>query len=119
MTPEQCPYCQSPVELKPDTYVYGRTYGANLYVCSRFPDCDAYVGCHKGTVNALGRLANKELRMWKNKAHSAFDPKWKYDGLPRDRAYEWLSKQLKLTRDECHIGMFDVDMCKKVVEVCK
>ena len=30
-----------------------------IYICK---PCDAYVGVHKGTDKALGRLANKELR---------------------------------------------------------
>lgn len=87
--------------------------------------CDAYVGVHKGTSNALGRLANKELRYWKKEAHSKFDPIWmldvengcsKYNA--RNKAYKWLSDKMELPIDLTHIGMMDVEQCKQVVELC-
>ena len=34
-------------------------------------------------------------------------------------AYKWLSEQLGMPRKDTHIGMFDVDQCKRVVEICK
>ncbi len=42
-------------------------------VCLVMPD----VGCHPGTKNSLGRLANAELRKWKSIAHRVFDPLWR------------------------------------------
>lgn len=54
------------------------------------------------------------------KAHSVFDPLWSA-GIFKSRslAYNWLANELRLTTAECHIGMFDVDTCHRVVEVCK
>lgn len=91
-------------------------YEKPFYLCA---PCDAYVGCHPGTINPLGRLANAELRRAKKAAHAAFDPKWREGGMKRQQAYKWLSEQLGITREECHIGMMDVDLCRRVVEVCK
>jgi hypothetical protein len=74
----------------------------------------------------MGRLANEELRYWKKEAHAAFDPIWqgkvnlgwgKYKA--RNSTYEWLAKEMKLPVEHAHIGMFDVNQCKKVVELCK
>lgn len=109
-----CPYCGKEAELIDSSVIYGRSYGM-AYICF---DCDAYVGTHKGTEKPLGRLANAELRKWKMRAHDAFDPIWKSRKMSRKKAYSWLAEKLKLPEEKTHIGMFDVDMCKKVIEVC-
>lgn len=79
----------------------------------------AYVGCHKGTNKPLGRLANAELRHWKQKAHSAFDPLWQHGRFKgrRKAAYAWLAKEMHLPEAETHIGMFDVSQCKRVIQI--
>jgi len=38
--------------------------------------------------------------------------------MTRTDAYGWLSRQLGIEFKSCHIGMFDVEMCQKVIEVC-
>lgn len=60
-----CPYCGKPTEFVDSSVIYGRSYGM-IYLCR---DCRAYVGVHKGTNQALGRLANAELRDAKKEAH--------------------------------------------------
>lgn len=70
--PPICPYCERPAEfLASSARVYhGRDYGP-VWACL---PCAAWVGCHKGTTQPLGRLANAELRKAKMAAHAAFDP---------------------------------------------
>lgn len=109
-----CPYCGKPAALVDDEVIYGRSYGHKAYWCK---PCDAYVGCHKGTETPMGRLANRELRKWKMRAHAAFDMIWKCRYMRRYNAYAWLAEELNIPAEQCHIGMFDVDMCKKVIEV--
>lgn len=114
-----CPYCGNKAELADTAEVYrGRSYGM-MYICR---PCQAWVGCHKGTNKPLGRLANEQLRHFKQKAHAAFDPLWQRGSRrrfeSRSAAYEWLAGKMRLSRDECHIGMFDVDDCKNVVQFC-
>ena len=118
MTFETCPYCGNPA---------AKVTGAELY--SHWPElakklfwacmpCKAWVGCHPGGDLPLGRLANAELRRAKMDAHAAFDPFWKTGILTRSEAYKWLSKELGIDREQCHIGWFDVEMCRKVVVLC-
>ncbi len=109
-----CPYCGAPSKLVDDTHIYVRSYGTKCYICE---PCGAWVGCHKGTNKALGRLANKELRELKHQAHEAFDPIWKNGYLPRKAAYEILSIAFNLPVEHTHIGMFDEDMCRKVISL--
>jgi len=119
-----CPYCGKPTIHCSDSVIYGRTYGGMMYVCST---CDAYVGCHKpNPTQALGRLANAELRQYKIAAHASFDSLWQRkidrDGVSktqgRKAAYRWLSKATGIEVEYCHIGMMDIEECKKVIEVC-
>ena len=110
-----CPYCGRAPELADSAEVYhGYSYGP-IYICR---PCNAYVGCHMGTVNPKGRLADAELREAKKQAHHAFDRLWKSGRMTRHQAYAWLSDTLGIAREYAHIGMFDVGMCRAVVDVC-
>lgn len=90
-------------------------HNKDFYICA---PCDAYVGCHMNTITPLGRLANTELRAAKSAAHRAFDTKWQGGGMTRKQAYRWLSVQLGILPELCHIGMFDVETCQRVVALC-
>lgn len=125
VTPPTCPYCGKQAEFWAHSRLFyqGVDHGP-LWACPG--RCEAWVGCHEGTKKPLGRLANKELRQWKVKAHAAFDPLWKRkmqrDGVSkkeaRGAAYAWLAGQMGLPPEQVHIGMFDVAQCRKVVEIC-
>ena len=107
-----CPYCGAPTQLVDDIEIYGKSYGTKCYVCK---PCEAWVGCHKGTNKALGRVAKRELRELKRQAHESFDPIWEEGHLPRIGAYEILSIAFDLPPEQTHIGMFDEDMCRTVI----
>lgn len=114
-----CPYCGRRARLVNGYAIYRRA-GSRLgnrsyWLCS---PCNAYVGCHPGTDRALGRLANSELRAWKQRAHRAFDPLWRRGPMRRKDAYYWLSRRLGIPLRECHIGEFDVALCKLTVTEC-
>lgn len=117
-----CDYCGSKTQLVTGEKIYPHRpdlYSLSFYYCDNGHD-PAYVGCHKGTDKPLGRVADAELRQAKSEAHAAFDPLWKRsDGLgTRSSAYVWLAEQLGLPKHETHIGMFDVDTCRKVCKIC-
>ncbi len=113
-----CPYCGQVSELVGGDVIYPHRPDLSKKLFYRCEPCDARVGVHAGTLKPLGRLANAELRSWKMKAHSAFDPIWLSKRMKRKQAYIWLSKELGINVHNCHIGMFDIDTCKQVVEVC-
>jgi len=91
-------------------------FGKHYYLCAL---CDAYVGCHDGTLAPFGRLANRKLRAAKQAAHAVFDPLWRSGRVTRKQAYAWLAKELGITTANCHIGMFDEDVCASVVQICR
>ena len=113
-----CDYCGKPAELVSGLRIYPHRPDLKDL---RFWNCDpclAYVGCHKNSDrNApLGRLADAELRFWKQQAHANFDPLWKTGQMKRREAYSWLASELKIAFTNCHIGMFNVEQCKRVVD---
>ena len=113
-----CDYCRKPAVMQTGNQVY--THRPDLkdklfWVCE---PCCARVGCHQGTTKPLGRLANSKLRYWKRQAHSAFDPLWRSGDKKRNQAYRWLAREMKIDRDLCHIGLFNIEECKKVIEIC-
>lgn len=110
-----CPYCGNPTEFVDSSVVYRRSYGM-IYLCS---GCDAYVGVHKGTNRALGRVARKPLRKMKHQAHEYFDKIWELGYMKRTEAYAWLSRMLDLPSDYTHIGMFSEITCLRVINFSK
>jgi hypothetical protein len=113
-----CDYCGKAAKLVRGFVIYPQRKDlAGGYYWSCDP-CGAYVGCHRDSdAMPLGRLANPQLRAAKRLAHAAFDPLWKEFGMSRPEAYEWLAGELGISGAECHIGMFDVDMCRRVQRV--
>ena len=122
-----CPYCNSYPIFTDSSVIYGKSYGY-IYLC---PKCKAYVGADKETNRPLGRLSDEALRYWKKQAHGYFDiiAKTSFineiwdEYIPevsnRQKAYLWLSIQMDIETEYCHIGMFDIEQCKKVIEISK
>lgn len=110
-----CPYCNKEAELVSGAVIYPKVKKARnryYYSCA---DCAAHVGCHKGTKKALGTLAKAELRKARLQAHIAFDTLWKTGKMTRRQAYRILANRLKKKVKDCHIGIFDIETCAKVV----
>lgn len=81
----KCPYCGSRAFLRPESVVYGRETSdpeAKLYVCARYPACDAYVSAQRRSHLLMGTLADKALRRKRIEAHTAFCRLWE-SGLMR------------------------------------
>ena len=114
-----CQYCTNHSRLTDGTEIYPHSPDLaekKFYYCK---PCDAITGCHKGTETPLGTLANKPTRKARTAAHAVFDEVWKSKAMSRSDAYVWLASQLKLTAEQCHIGMFDSKTCWAAVEAVK
>lgn len=117
--PKVCRYCGKPVVFTSNAEIYGREYGnGKCYLCR---NCRAFVGVHTGTKIPLGTLANSELREWRKEAHNQFDKLWKKPTriMTRYNAYGWLANNMGLTRKDTHIALFEIEQCKKVIELSK
>ncbi len=120
--PTVCRYCGGVIRLIPAEAVYGPSAerlgkkGEKLYQCQ---NCNARVGCHKGTARPLGNVANEVLRLKRIEAHQTFDGLWKRRGMSRTAAYKWLAERMGLPEVTAHIGGFEMDQCQRVIELCE
>lgn len=129
--PPSCDYCGEAAVLVAGDIIYPHRPDLHAKKFWQCGPCEAWVGCHPGTEIPLGRLADAELRLWKQKAHAAFDPIWKArwkrknsedknytPAMARGGRYAALAEKLGIPKQQCHIGMMDVALCRRVVEVC-
>ena len=112
----RCPYCGSQAVFMDSELIYGKNLG-KMYVCSNYPKCDSYVGVHKGTNIPKGSMANGLLREYRKEVHGIVDPFWRNGIMDRGQFYAWMAEQLQIPAAEAHVGMFDVERCKKAIGV--
>lgn len=112
----RCPYCGSTVVFRPAEGIYSKHYENTLLcVCSRYPECDAYVKCHPGTRIPMGQLADKKLRSLRQQAHRSFNRLFESGLMTRKDAYEWLSEAIMLPQGMTHIGALGEYYCNEVI----
>lgn len=116
----RCPYCGSTIQLRSADGIYkDNSTGTKLYVCSRYPDCDAYVRVIPGTSTPVGSMANGGLRALRREAHRHFDLLHQTGLMTRNEAYIWLSTMLQAPLSQAHIGYLGDYYCKQVIEESK
>jgi len=122
--PIKCPYCGAHAAYRPAAVVYGKSTSAqfadtHLYVCSRWPSCDAYVSAHKKSKRPMGTLANRELRHKRIQAHRSLDAMGKKYKMEKQDLYIWLQAKLAFTEEQTHIAMFSEYRCEQVIALCR
>lgn len=118
--PIKCPYCGCTAILKKGSDIYGEHATIQyLYVCSKYPVCDSYVGVHTGTKKPKGTLANAELRNKRIKTHRVFDSIWKHGIMSRENAYRWIQDIFSFSREQAHIGQFSNYQCDYLIKMCQ
>jgi hypothetical protein len=122
--PTKCNLCGGEVEYIKNSKIYGKSYGSGW--CYHCKDCGAYVGTHKDRVaEAMGILANSEMRDMRSKCHKLFDEQWKNESASKKRhnkrwsSYRRLAEALDIDLDSCHFGYFDMEMMNKAYEIMK
>lgn len=114
--PKECHYCGGDVRLVNNKEIYGgQSYGVwpLAYLCGK---CKAYVGVHRNTHIPMGYLADGPTREARIQAKNAFNPMWINHGMRRTEAYKWLADKMGILKEQCHIGMFDVESCNEVIK---
>lgn len=97
-----CPYCGAPVVYRTADGIYNENKANTmLYVCSRYPECDAYV------------------RALRRETHHYFD--WLYTSgwMTKQETYHWLANFLQAPQSQAHIGYLGEYACKQVIRACK
>ncbi|MCM1297763.1 MAG: DUF3268 family zinc-finger domain-containing protein [Muribaculaceae bacterium] len=120
---EICRYCGGVVRQVPASKVYGVEAARRLRLTKEWfyqcQNCNARVGCHRGTKRPLGNLANEVLRLKRMETHQVFDGFWRSNGMTRTAAYKWLAERMGLTEAQTHIGGFEMDQCQQVIDICR
>lgn len=106
--------------LRDASYVYKENaLDKYLYICSGYPECDAYVGVHAGSLRPKGSLANGDLRHKRIKTHRLFDAIWKNGIFSRKEAYRWMQDTFSLNSSQAHIGQFSDYRCDCLMNECR
>jgi hypothetical protein len=113
----RCPYCSSSVHLRKADGIY-KNNGSDtqLYVCSKYPECDSYVRVHPGTTVPVGSLANAKLRTLRVTAHKHFDKLHEPGIMTKKEAYSWLAFMLQSPMSQAHIGYQSEYFCNRIIE---
>ena len=119
--PKKCNLCGGNVKYTSNAEVYGKEYGSGkCYLCEQ---CGAYVGTHKPRPKeALGLLADEQMRKGKMICHALFDSLWKGKknaGKKRVKLYKWLSEQMELPLELTHFGYMDLEQLRKAYKIIK
>jgi len=105
--------------LRPARLVrHGASPEDEVYVCARFPACDAYVAAHRNSRLPMGTLANKALRQKRQETHLALNRLLEHGYMGKKEAYRWLQVQLGLPESEAHIARFSEYRCEQVIQLC-
>ena len=113
----RCPYCGNPVTYRSADGIYhDNSKNTMLYVCSHYPECDAYVRVHAGTNIPVGSLANHELRSLRRTAHHYFDQLHQSGMMSKQDAYQWLADLISAPLSEAHIGYLGEYYCSQVIK---
>ena len=116
----RCPYCGATAVLRTaDGIYYDNSRNVMLYVCSNYPQCDAYVRVHPGTNKPVGTMAIHALRVLRNEAHRYFDMLHKGGIMTKPEAYYWLANLISAPLSEAHIGYLGEYYCTQVIEESK
>lgn len=119
LKPTKCNICGGPVIFTSNADIYGREYGSGR--CYRCTECGAYVGTHEPRPEeALGILADSEMRMLKVEAHNLFDQLWlnKRDRRKaRKKAYAWLAGEMGISQEDCHFGYFTTEQLQQAIRI--
>ena len=117
--PSECPFCGGEVVYTSNAALYGREYGnGKCYMCRK---CHASTGTHPhpNEQEALGVLANKEMKELKKQCHALLDPIWKGETrvMSRGAVYRKLARRMHIPMEACHVGHFDTARLKQALEI--
>ena len=116
----RCPYCGSPVHLRSADGIYrDNSRDTKLYVCARYPACDAYVRVHPGTIIPVGALADAKLRALRRTTHQHFDKLHESGLMTKEGAYGWLAFTLQSPLSQAHIGYLSEYYCTLIISESK
>lgn len=111
-----CGDCQAIMTLMvSERYTYDNGNPRPYYRCSRFPHCRGTHSAHPDG-SPMGTPADEVTKRLRHRAHVAMgklqkERRWNTNGM-----YMWLGKKMGLTKEACHVGLFDAEQCNLVMQ---
>jgi len=114
-----CGQCGSRMVLKETSrYQYADGTNRKFWGCVRYPECSGTVGSN-ANGKALGIPGSGPTKKYRIEAHKALERRLRGSakGIFRGDLYRTLAKEMKIDPQECHIGMFNIEQCKKAIRI--
>lgn len=111
----KCPYCGAVTVKRMAGEIYTTQKYKKLYVCSRYPICDAYVSADLPHPV----LADAKLRRLRIIAHRYVDTLISNGLMKKDDIYAWFAMVVQCSRQRAHISQFSDHQCQRVIQACK
>jgi ssDNA-binding Zn-finger/Zn-ribbon topoisomerase 1 len=106
----RCPLHGAELQLR--TSRYGEFYG-----CPVYPHCSVIATWSKFDDHFY--ISDCYLRSARSLTHEVFDRLWLEGYASRGAAYRWLAEKLGMhSHKVCHIQHFNIDQCRKSIQVC-
>ena len=119
---EICPYCGSKMIFRPAEYLFMDSVSPgsskNYYVCSHYPDCDAYMACDD-KFELKGRVANGWLRHQRLIAHRYINLITDSQIMLEKAVYMVISSKLGVSLRNAHIRFSNDGNIEKIIAILR
>ena len=119
---EICPYCGSKMIFRPAEYLFMDSVSPgsskNYYVCSHYPDCDAYMACDD-SFELKGRVANGWLRHQRLVAHRYIDLITANRIMQKSAVYMVIAIKLGVSLRNAHIRFSNDGNIEKIIAILR
>ena len=119
---EICPYCGSKLIFRPAEYLFMDSVSPgsskNYYVCSHYPDCDAYMACDN-KFELKGRVAHGSLRHQRLIAHRYIDLITANRIMQKSAVYMVIATKLGVSLRNAHIRFSNDGNIEKIIAILR
>ena len=106
----KCPHCSSPMVLRTGTL------SNKFFSCTRWPDCRGSHAAHPDG-KPTGVPANEKTKAARRKGHEVFEQHRMRHNLTKNACYRKLARAMRISRKECHFGLFDLEQCERAIAI--
>lgn len=118
-----CPYCGGKAILRPVSYLFGDEVNPgsseHYYVCTNYPECDAYIACYHGNFAPKGRLADAWLRHRRNVAHRYIKLIVSSGIMLQKNIYPTIAAKLGVSLENAHVRFSTNYSIEKIIVILR
>ena len=118
-----CPYCGGKAILRPVLYLFGDEVNTgsseHYYVCTNYPECDAYIACYHGNFAPKGRLADAWLRHRRNVAHRYIKLIVSSGIMLQKNIYPTIAAKLGVSLENAHVRFSTNYSIEKIIAILR